>query len=262
LTAVAFDGFEWRDRLQLLQPERVLARTSGRVLARRGLPAAVRWPAAAAHPVRARPSAGPKPGSCRPRSMPVKSAKSEKSRATKRGRSDPRGLPARDDEGHLHVVVETPRGSTLKIAWDPKLRAFAYGRALTAGLSFPFDFGFVPSTMAADGDPIDALVLHDGATFPGVFIACKLLGVIRVEQREDGKRIRNDRLVAVPAEDARVGAGFAGRALSARRKAELEEFFRFSTLFEGKGVTILGWGGPQEAERLIDAHMRPQRRSK
>jgi inorganic pyrophosphatase len=182
----------------------------------------------------------------------VRTPKSDHRQTSNGGSTDFEALPTRDRAGHVHVVVETPRGSSVKIAWDPELRVFAYGRQLSAGLSFPFDFGFVPRTKAGDGDPLDALVLHEGASYPGVLIACRLVGLIRVGQSERGKRVRNDRVVAVPTEDARVGSGYAGRALSSRNRAELEEFFRAAVLFEGKHVTLLGWGGAKEAERWVD----------
>ena len=73
-------------------------------------------------------------------------------------------LPPFSDDGDLHVVVETPRGSRAKFAHDPKLRAFTLTKSLLTGLTYPHDWGFVPSTKADDGDPIDIMVIHDAAT--------------------------------------------------------------------------------------------------
>ncbi len=67
-------------------------------------------------------------------------------------------LPARDDEGDVRVVVEAPRGSGLKLKYEPSLGAFEHGRMLPLGLTYPYDWGFVPGTKAEDGDPLDALV--------------------------------------------------------------------------------------------------------
>ena len=67
------------------------------------------------------------------------------------------------DEEHIFAVVETPRGSTCKLDFDPKLRVFTLAKPLMAGLTYPYDWGFIPSTKAEDGDPLDILIIHDFA---------------------------------------------------------------------------------------------------
>src|SRR3989440_1956062 len=107
-------------------------------------------------------------------------------------------LPAFDPEsGDLNVVVETPRGSRNKFKFEEDSGLFVLGGALGVGLSFPFDFGFVPSTEGEDGDPLDVLVLMDEPAFCGCLVRCRLIGVIEAEQTEKGKTERNDRLIAV-----------------------------------------------------------------
>jgi inorganic pyrophosphatase len=86
-------------------------------------------------------------------------------------------LPSFTEDGDVLVVVETPRGSRAKFAYDPKMRAFTLSKSLLTGLTYPHDWGFVPSTKADDGDPIDIMVIHDAATFPGLVLTCRVIGV-------------------------------------------------------------------------------------
>src|ERR687894_2250957 len=109
-----------------------------------------------------------------------------------------------NDEGDLNVVIETPKGSRNKYNYDGKTGLFKLGGVLPAGASFPFDFGFVPSTVGGDGDPLDVLVLMDEPPFAGCLVRTRLVGVIEAEQTErDGETTRNDRLIGVAA-DARL----------------------------------------------------------
>src|SRR5262249_44333205 len=103
----------------------------------------------------------------------------------------------------LDVVVETPRGYRNKFVFDLRKHAFRLKNVLPSGLSFPYDFGFVPNTKAADGDPVDVLILMDESAFPGCIVTTRLIGVLEAKQTEQGKSIRNDRLIAVaePAHD-------------------------------------------------------------
>jgi inorganic pyrophosphatase len=161
-------------------------------------------------------------------------------------------LPSRDDSGHVHVVVEAPRGARVKTRWDPKLGVMTLGKPLPLGVEYPYDWGFVPSTKASDGDPIDVMVLHDAATFPGVVIPSILIGVIRLSQRnEKKKRERNDRLIAVPVDAPRWSEVRRARDLPLRTRRELEQFFVTVTAFTEKDVQILGWGDASAATRLL-----------
>jgi inorganic pyrophosphatase len=97
------------------------------------------------------------------------------------------------------VVIETPKGSPNKLTFEPRYGTFVLKGVLPVGAVFPFDIGFVPSTRAEDGDPLDILVLMDAPVFPGCIVPSRLVGVIEAEQTEDGKTERNDRLLAVAA---------------------------------------------------------------
>src|SRR4051812_49754579 len=107
-------------------------------------------------------------------------------------------LPTWADSGHVHAVVETPRGSRAKLEFDPKLGAFTLAKPLMVGLSYPYDWGFIPSTKAEDGDPLDVLIIHDAQTYPGVVLKCRPVGVLEVEQQSGGEEEGNERRVAGP----------------------------------------------------------------
>src|ERR1700753_1282795 len=117
-------------------------------------------------------------------------------------------LPPFTEDGDVHVVVETPRGSRAKFAYDPKLETFILSKSLLTGLTYPHDWGFVPSTRADDGDPLDVMVIPDAATFPGIVLTCRIIRVLQIEQSSKGKAERNDRVFAVPrGSHAELGLG-------------------------------------------------------
>src|SRR6516164_9516249 len=100
-------------------------------------------------------------------------------------------LPPFTEDGDVHVVVETPRGSRAKFAYDPKLDSFILSKSLLTGLTYPHDWGFVPSKTADHGDPLDIMVIHDAATFPGIVLTCRIIGILQIEQKSKGKAERN-----------------------------------------------------------------------
>src|SRR5947208_9219989 len=98
----------------------------------------------------------------------------------------------------VNVVIETPRGARMKLAYDPGRDAFVVKKVLPQGMSLPFDFGFIPSTSGGDGDPLDVLVLMDEPVPTGSIVPSRLIGVIEAVQTEtDGESENNHRLIAV-----------------------------------------------------------------
>jgi inorganic pyrophosphatase len=166
--------------------------------------------------------------------------------------TDLTALPLRTDDGAFHVVVEAPRGSPLKLKYEPPLGVFVFKRPLPLGLTYPYDWGFFPSTAADDGDPLDAMVLFDAPTWPGVVIPSVPIGVLRLLQKEGAApgRERNDRVLVVPSEERRVEDV---RGLPPRVTQELEQFFVMASKSAGKDVTIGGWEGPDAARESIRA---------
>jgi len=162
----------------------------------------------------------------------------------------------------LNVVVETPKGSRNKYEYDRELGLFKLGGLLPAGANFPFDFGFVPSTLGEDGDPLDVLVLMDEPAFPGCLVSSRLIGVIEAEQTErDGETVRNDRLIAVAMKSLSHrdltsldqlqpnGAGSTGASILLE---EIEHFFISYNRFKSKEFKPIGRFGPDRAEQLIE----------
>jgi inorganic pyrophosphatase len=160
-------------------------------------------------------------------------------------------LPTWADKAHIYSVVETPRGSHCKLEFDPKLRVFTLAKPLLAGLTYPYDWGFIPSTKAEDGDPLDVLVIHEAATFPGLVLRCQPLGVLEVLQTSKGKKERNDRIFAVPERSPFEGDLQDVRRLPARAIKELEKFFEATDALEDKKLEFLGWHGPARAIKTI-----------
>ena len=160
-------------------------------------------------------------------------------------------LPARARDGSLNVVIETPRGSTAKFKYDEQAGVMRLSRPLPAGLCYPYDWGFIPSTRAADGDALDALIIWEGSSYPGIVIAARCLGVLRVDQKdpETGARQRNDRVLTAPIKTRLDSDGM----LDARLRAQLEQFFTAAVTFEGKDLHLLGWGDANEADALVRA---------
>jgi inorganic pyrophosphatase len=159
--------------------------------------------------------------------------------------------PARQQK-EIDIVVETPRGSRNKYSFDPKTEQFRLDKILPAGMSFPWDFGFLPGTKAEDGDPTDVLLLMDDPCFPGCVVTSRLLGIIQAEQEEDGEMVRNDRLLAVAAYPNSYSGYEHISDLPERLVRDIGEFFtNYHRLLGGK-FRVIGVAGPEQARRRIE----------
>lgn len=165
-----------------------------------------------------------------------------------------------DDADHIVVIIETPKGSRNKYAFDPEERIFCLRKVLPAGMTFPYDFGFIPSTSAGDGDPLDALVLMDEPAFPGVRLSCRLVGVIEGEQEEDGEKERNDRVICVEARNHSFAHVRRVDDLGSEFAEELEQFFVNYHELSGSKFRVLGLKGPAQARRCIKKAVKAARR--
>lgn len=153
---------------------------------------------------------------------------------------------------NINAIVETPKGSRNKYIYDEKTDLIKLKKALPAGMIFPFDFGFIPSTIAEDGDPMDILVLTDAPTFPGCLVECKVLGIIKVEQEEDGEMVRNDRVIAVQLHSRSYSSANNIDELPEGLVKEIVNFFASYNQVSDDVFNPLGNEGPDVAIQLIN----------
>ena len=166
------------------------------------------------------------------------------------------------EKGTCRAIIETPKGCRNKFDYDPESNLFMLGGLLPEGMMFPFDFGFIPSTLAEDGDPLDILLLMDAPAHVGCLIEVRLIGVISAEQIEDGKKESNDRLLGVAIhsydhEDLTTIDDVSKKLLS-----QLKEFFVSYNKQRGKKFKITGTGGPRKAIKLLKAGIKKHKADK
>jgi len=176
--------------------------------------------------------------------------------------ADPVDLHPADGNDRVQVIIETPKGSRNKYAFDTENRIFALKKVLPAGMAFPYDFGFIPSTKAEDGDPTDVLVLMDEPAFPGCLLKCRLIGVIEGWQGKKKNGERNDRIIAIEEANHSYAHIRHAKELGKKFVKELEEFFVNYHDLEGEKYRIIDVKGPGEAHRRIEDGIKNLRRGK
>ncbi len=166
----------------------------------------------------------------------------------------------RNNDGIVQVVIETPKGSRNKYAFDADQRVFELKKVLPAGMTFPYDFGFIPRTLSDDGDPVDVLVLMDEPAFPGCVLKCRLIGIIEGEQGTKNKMERNDRIVTVEKENHSFADIKVIDDLGKKFLRELEEFFVNYHELSGERFKVIDVRGPKQAKKRIDDGVRAAQR--
>jgi inorganic pyrophosphatase len=166
----------------------------------------------------------------------------------------------KNDETIIRVIIETPKGSRNKYAFDKEARVFELKQVLPAGMSFPYDFGFLPSTLADDGDPTDVLVLMDEPAFPGCVLKCRIVGIIQGEQSSKKKTERNDRIIAIEQDNHSFADIKHVDDLGKEFARELEDFFVNYHKLIGKTYKVLGLKGPKAAQRCIRQGIKASRK--
>ncbi|HWE71821.1 MAG TPA: inorganic diphosphatase [Stellaceae bacterium] len=172
--------------------------------------------------------------------------------------------PTFDDAGDLRVVIETPKGSRNKYDYDPQCDCMDLATVLPEGMSFPYDFGFAPSTLGEDGDPLDILVFMDAPVVPRCVIHARLIGAIEAKPRKKSKSewIRNDRLLAVAChaqthQDVRSIKGLRPHLVD-----EIKAFFIEYNALRGREFKPQRDAGPGRAQKLLKAGVKAFRQQK
>ena len=179
---------------------------------------------------------------------------------SKKGIANPTRLPPfKGDDGVVHVIIETEKGSRNKLSFDEDLNVFRLKKVLPEGMSFPYDFGFIPSTRAEDGDPLDVLVLMDESGCTGALIECRIIGAICGEQSQNDKKIRNDRLlgVAVPSHSHSDLKHIDD--LNSDLLREIDNFFVNYHQQYGAKFKVIGHCGPKDALKMVKAAIKRKR---
>jgi len=164
-----------------------------------------------------------------------------------------------DDGRRVEVVVETPKGSHNKLKYDTERDAFRLSHVLPIGMTFPFDFGFLPDTASGDGDPLDVLILMDAPCPTGCLVDVRLVGVLEVEQREEtGTVVRNDRLIGVAETSPAHRATRELTDLPPAILTEIEAFFEQYNRLDGKQFRVVHRRGSRAAADLAAGAAIPQ----
>jgi inorganic pyrophosphatase len=151
---------------------------------------------------------------------------------------------------------ETPKGNRNKFDYDPESNLFMLGGLLPEGMMFPLDFGFIPSTLGEDRDPLDILVFMDAPAHVGCLIEIRLIGVISAEQIEDGNKETNNRLLGVAVHSYNL-EGFATiDDVSKTLLSQIEEFFISYNKQRGKKFRVTGTGRPKKAIKFLQTGIR------
>ena len=158
--------------------------------------------------------------------------------------------------GELRVVIETPKGSRNKYDYDPECDCLDLATVLPEGMSFPYDFGFVPSTLGEDGDPLDILILMDAPVVPGCVIRARPVGAIEAKQKAKGEEWqRNDRLIAIATHAQTHENVKSLEDLRPHLVDEIKAFFIEYNRLRGRKFKPLALSGPDKSRKLIKSGM-------
>lgn len=148
----------------------------------------------------------------------------------------------------VHAVIEVPQGSTNKYEYDPELDVIMLDRVLHSAMYYPGDYGFIPSTLADDGDPVDVIVLMSFPSLPGVVMKVRPLGFLEMSDEKG----RDQKVLAVPADDPRFADYQELSDVPSHKLTEIEYFFARYKDLENKEVTVGDWSGRAATLAMIE----------
>jgi inorganic pyrophosphatase len=157
-------------------------------------------------------------------------------------------IPAQPKPGIINVLIEITGGSKNKYEFDKDMNAFALDRVLYSSVKYPYDYGFVPNTLADDGDPLDGMVIMDEPTFPGCVIAARPIGMLEMIDGGD----RDEKILCVPDKDPRYAHVKSLKDIAPHKLDEIAEFFRTYKNLEKKVTEIRGWQDVETVQPLVD----------
>ena len=155
--------------------------------------------------------------------------------------------PGPDCPEVVRMIVEIPKGSSNKYEYDGKLGAFRLDRVLYSPVHYPGDYGFIPGTIAPDGDPLDVLTLVEQPTFTGCVVAVRPVGLLNMVDQEQN----DQKVIAVPNRDPLYEQVHTLDQIFPHLRHSIEHFFNIYKELEGRETSTLGWGGPIEARNVI-----------
>ncbi|GGW39967.1 inorganic diphosphatase [Arenibacter certesii] len=152
-----------------------------------------------------------------------------------------------DEITSFDVLIEIPKGSRNKYEYDFELKKIRYDRMIFSSMMYPADYGFIPETLALDGDPLDVLVLVTEATFPGCVMEVKPIGVFHMAD-EKGP---DEKVICVPVSDPVWNRINDLSELNPHLIMEIEHFFKVYKDLEKKKVDVGGWGQLEAAKEIV-----------
>lgn len=155
--------------------------------------------------------------------------------------------PGPNPPDHLHAIIEIPRGSRNKFELDKETGLFRFDRLLYSAVYYPGDYGFIPSTLADDDDPLDVLVMVTEPTFPGCLIDVRPIGVFAMRDEKG----QDEKVLAVPVRDPLYDEFHELDDAAPHFLREVEHFFAIYKELEGVRTEILGWRGREAAAEII-----------
>lgn len=155
--------------------------------------------------------------------------------------------PGKNPPADVNVIVEIPKGSTNKYEYDTASGLIKLDRPLYSPMHYPGDYGFIPGTLAEDGDPLDIVVLMREPSFPGCLISARPLGVLVMEDEKG----RDEKILAVPVTDPTYETYHQLSDVAPHFLRSMDHFFQIYKELEGKQVQSMGWQDRWAAEKIV-----------